>query len=375
MPWTYARGKRYWRQFQPSPLEFNDEFALARGAVLPSPKLCEPGPGSWLVTDLDSRMTQAGDSLVYATGGGGAWDRCMLASTLPFRRQSGQYLEFEFTPTTAAAYFRGGWNFVNAASATGTGANASIQYNEATIYLAGSGMVLVTDGLDVVSPLYPYALGTSTTFRVYDTGTGWLYYVSPTTALPDGWVLLWERVASFTRLSTVIPALNNLSLSGTCGHVRVRQGLVKPPVASVPLPGPGTLLTGAADGLIDAEVTAPASGSRMLVFRASDAANYWYLELDMTAQTQVLHKVVGGVDTVVAVTGDILTPGGMYRLRVLTFGPHIRTFWGIQSGPYTDDPFNQTAALFGNAPPGGASFATGEMQNLRCRSGGRMLLN
>src|SRR5712692_5976768 len=107
-PWTYARQKRYWRRFHAYPYLFNDGFAENYAAVLPSPKLCNPGPGSWLVTDLDSRMSEAGN-LTFAAGSN-AWDRCILVATTPFARQAGQYLEFELAPT-ATAYLRAGWNF------------------------------------------------------------------------------------------------------------------------------------------------------------------------------------------------------------------------------------------------------------------------
>lgn len=377
MPWSYQRNKRYWRQFHSYPFEFHDAYGVNHAAVLPSPQICVPGPGSWLVSDVASRMSVSSGKLTYASDPSPNWDRAMLVATLPFTRHAGRYCQFEWTPA-AIEYTRFGWNFVNAASATGTGANGSIQYNEANIYLAGSGMVLVTDGLDVASPMYPYSVGTSYTFRVYDQGPGqgFLYYVCPTASLPSGWVLLWERFRSFTPDTRYVLAQNNHGQTGTSAEAFVRQGLVKPPVAAHAQPGPNLLLAGAADGLFDAEVRAPLNDKRQLVFRASDSSNYWYVTLDNTNQTMVLGKVAAGVNTTVALTSVLWVPGAYYRLRVVTFANHIRTFFGINSGPLTDDSFNQTAELLGTGVAGmSGNFNDGDVLNMRCQAGGRLLLN
>lgn len=371
-PLTYARGKRYWRQRHSYPYEFNDQFGVPHAAVFPSPQIAVPGPGSWLVSDADSRMSiPAGGGLLYTGIGAQQWDRCILTSTVPFIRHSGRYCEFELTPTMAAAYLRGGWNF-NLGTSAGTGSSGQILANEATIYVGGGGFINVTDGLDVASPLYPYTLGVSYTFRVYDTGTGWLYYAR-LTSVPDSWALLWERVTSFPVVPHFNVNLNNHSVQGTCSHFFVRQGLAKPPVAGESQPGVNVWFSGAADGLIDAEVLAPTNDVRSLVFRASDANNYWYAQLNTTNQTFQLHKVVGGVDNTISLTSTLWVPGAVYRLRIVMFANHIRTFYATNSGPSTDDSFNETSLLFGTQPAG--NFNDGDIVNLRCQTGGKLLLN
>lgn len=374
MPLTYFRNKRYWRQFHQYPFELNDEFGTPHVAVLPSPQICQPGPGSWLVTDLDSRMSiPAGGGLLYA-GGGANWDRCILVATTPFARKAGMYCEFETTPTNTA-YLRAGWNF-NQGTSGGTGANGAILYNEATIYLSGGGFINLTDGLDVVSPLYPYVnTGTSYTFRIYDTGHGWLYYVRPTLT-PNAWTLLWERTHPFPHLPHFNPHYNNHSLTGTSSHFFVRQGLAKPPVANAPAPHANLLMAGAADSLIDVEIKAPTNAVRVLVFRYADANNYWFAEMNTTLQTYKLRKVAAGVTSTIASTSLLWLPGAFYRLSALTFANHIRLFSGVQSGPSTDDTFNQTAVLFGLGPTaGGGALNDGDAINLRCQTGGTLLLN
>jgi hypothetical protein len=367
-PLTYQRPRRYWRQRQATRFEFQEEFSDNVGpAPFPSPLLCRPGPGSWLVTDTDLRMTTNLSSLVYAAPPASPnWDRCMLVATLPFHRKAGRFLEFEVTPQNVA-YHRAGWN--NASAGT-------IQNNEATLYIGGGGYINVTDGLDVVSPLYPYTVGTSYVCRIYDTGTGFLYYIKRTLDPANAWTLLWERSTSYTRLTALWPALNNHSLQGGMDYARVREGMVKPPVVVAPRPPANYAVAGAADGLLEAMVLAPRNDQRSLYFRVSDASNYWRAVMDTSANTYSLRKVVAGVETVVSSVSANWTTGSYYLLRVLFFANHLRLFSGINPGPTADDAFNQTAALCGTGPiTGGGTVLEGDILNLRFQTGGALLLN
>lgn len=375
MPITYARHKRYWRQFHQYAFELNDQFAKPTAAVFPSPQICQPGPGSWLVTDLDSRMSiPAGGGLLWA-GGSNAWDRCILVSTTPFAHKAGTYCEFEITPTGLNDYIRAGWNF-NQGTSGGTGANGAILYNEACMYITGAGTLDVVDGLDVVAPLYPLTLGTSYLFRIYDTGTGWLYYVRPTASAANTWTLLWERTHSFPKVPHFNLCVNNHGQPGTSAHFFVRQGKVKPAANTALAPVANLLLSGAADSLVSVEMKAPANDTRALVFRYSNAQNYWAAVLNNLNQTLQLTKTVAGTTSVVSNTGVTWQTGAFYRLSALTFANHIRIFWGVQGPVYTDDNFNQSAVLFGMGPTaGGGGFNAGDAINLRCQTGGALLLN
>jgi len=290
----------------------------------------------------------------------------MRVSTLPFHRRAGRFLEFEVTPQNVA-YHRAGWN---------NGSAGTIQNNEATVYIGGGGFINVTDGLDVVSPLYPYAAGTSYVGRIYDTGAGFLFYIKRTLDPADSWTLLWERSTSYTRLTALWPALNNHSLQGGMDYVRVRQGMVKPPVVFAARPPASYAVAGGADGLLEAMVLAPRNDQPSLYFRVSDPNNYWRAVMDTTANTYSLRKVVAGVETIVSSLTVNWTTGSYYLLRVLYFGNHLRAFSGINSGPTADDAFNQTAALCGTGPlTGGGTVVDGDILNLKCQTGGALPLN
>lgn len=363
-PWTYQRGKRYWRKFRNPPYELQDEFSLAHATPLPSPQIAAPGPGSWLLTDLDARLSVAGGLLTYnAPPGSPNWNRTMLQSTLAFTRRAGRFLEFEFTPANIG-YLRLGFN---------NQSNPIIDNNEAHFYVGGGSFINVTDGADVASPLYPYVTGQSYTARIYDTGTGFLYYLRPSNVA--AWTLIWERTTSAPHFTSLWPNVNNHSIQGSTDFVRVRDGLVKPPVAFQALPAINYPVAGAADGIFEGAIKAPVNDQRSLYFRQTDSAHYWRLVMDTTNNTMALVKNQGGGEVTVALTSVLWSAGAAYLCRAVCFASHIRLFYGLNSGPSTDDSFNQTATTFGTGPiGGGAPGNDGDIINLKCQTGGAMLL-
>jgi hypothetical protein len=364
MPWTYQRGKRYWRQFRVPRYSLQDEFSVARASPLPSPLIATPGPGSWLLTDLDLRLSVAGNTLVYAAPPGAPnWNRTMLQSSLSFQRKRGRFIEFEFTPSNIA-YLRAGFN---------NSANPIIDNNEAAIYVGGGGFINVTDGADAASPLYPYVTGQSYTCRIYDTGSGFLYYVRPSNVA--SWTLIWERITSSPRLTLLWPNVNNHSIQGSTDFIRVLDGMLKPPVVFAAIPPVDYAVQATADGLFECAVKAPVNSQRSIYFRMVDGTSYWRLVMDTAANTFTLKKSVGGVESTVALTSVAWSPGQTYLLRAVCFGANIRLFHGLNSGPSITDSFNQTATLLGTGPiGGGAPGSTGDYLNLKAQTGGALLL-
>ena len=115
--------------------------------------MCEPGPGTLTRQDLDNRMSVNFGALTFA-GASAAWDRTYLFSQQGFTRRPGRFLECEFTPQNFD-YLRVGWQRAS---------NGLIADNDAMIYVGGGGFINVVDGLDPISPLYPYVL-LSTSYR------------------------------------------------------------------------------------------------------------------------------------------------------------------------------------------------------------------
>jgi hypothetical protein len=356
MPWSYCRGRRAGRIVAAPPYRLNDEFIVPDANPLNAqPRICEPGPGTLFWQDLDGRLSVNFGALTFA-GASGAWDRTYLYSQNPFARRAGRFLEFEWTPANLE-YLRVGWQKAK---------SGLIGDNLALMYFGGGGFVNVVDDLDVVSPLYPYTtLSTSYLGRVVDTGEGFLYYVQDRTNSPGVWTLLWRKELSPSRLDSLYPAIQNIGQQGTMQFFRVRNGSVPPPSALVRQPAQGQDACGAADGLFEVQFAVPAAGAPGLVFRKSDAGNFWKLVVNRAGGSLDLVKVVGGAATVVASTAVAWTTGTWVRPRALTFGDKIRTWLGLLAGPTATDAFNQTAALCG-------TLADVTYSDLRCDTGGTL---
>jgi hypothetical protein len=353
MPWTYCRGRKAWRQAAAAPYLLQDEFLVPDPNPLANPRICEPGPGTLNVQDLDGRLSVNFGALTFA-GASAAWDRTYLYSTMGFARRVGRYLEFEFTPQNLD-YMRVGWQ---------RAANGLIADNDAMIYIGGGGFVNVIDGIDPVSPFYPYAaLSASYRFRVVDTGDGYHYYVQE--APGTSWTLLWRKTNSNARLFAIYPAIQNIALAGTMQWFRIASGRLKPPVAFLAAPANQQASCGAADGITEVSVTVPAAGAPGLVFRQSDAANFWKLALNRAGNQLELVKVVAGAATTVAASPFTWTTGDTHLLRVVHFGDKLRAFLGNTAGPIATDAFNQTAAGIG-------TLADTTYQRLRCDAGGSL---
>ena len=84
MPWTYCRGRKYWRRTASRPYRFQDEFTVADPNPLVTPRLAEPGPGSWNVVDLDGRLAVNLNQLAITGAASAAFDRTYLENPQPW---------------------------------------------------------------------------------------------------------------------------------------------------------------------------------------------------------------------------------------------------------------------------------------------------
>jgi hypothetical protein len=350
MPWSFCRGRRHFRLRPQRPYELNDEFQVPDPNPLANPRICEPGPGALHGHDMDARMSVNFGALTFA-GASAAWDRTYLFSGgQTWSRRAGRYLEAEFTPLNIG-YMRVGWQ----QSQTGL-----ISGNLAMIYFSGSGNIEVVDDLDVMQCSYPYAAGVASyRFRVVDTGDGFLYYVQ--TAPATGWTVVWHKPLSRSRLDTLWLAIQNIDLTGTMQWLRVGSAPLRPP-SLVRQPAHNEIICGSADCLVDATLTGIASGAPGLVYRYSDAANYWRAIFDISAGQIKLIKKVAGVDTTVA-SAAFSYPGTWTKLRVVCFGNYHRVFVAQTRLLAATDAFNSTAEGVG-------TLADVTYKDLRCHTSG-----
>jgi hypothetical protein len=334
-----------------------DEFMVADANPLVDPRIAEPGPGVWDVTDLDARLSVAGGALTIVNPASASWDRTMLLLSVPFSRRRGRFLEGQFTPTANNQDQIIGWQ---------KSESALINAHEAGIRFGGGGFVLVADGTEYVNPLWPYTGGTSYAFRVYDGGAeqgDFYYYVRATSTTT--WTLIWRKRSSASFLTQLWVALNNIGHDGTMSYLRVRNGVIKNVAGFVTHPSTNQDLCGAADGIHEVQVECPASGSPGLVFRKSSSNNLWKLVLNRAGNTLDLIERNAGVDTTRATTAFTWVTGDTYLLRAVTFGDYIRCFLGRTAGPTYTSSFNNTADLTG-------TLADATYTDLRVDTGGEL---
>jgi hypothetical protein len=337
MPWSHCRGRRVAHALSLPAYELADEFSTPDANPLAAtPRLCEPGPGNLFWRDADNRLSVNFGALTFTNPGSAAWDRTYLYSANPFARKVGRYIEHEWTPQSLD-YQRVGWQ---------KAASGLIGDNVAMTYFGGGGGVNVVDDLDVAATNYPYAALTSYLCRLYDSGSGFYYYIADRATTPRVWYLLWRKDLSPSRLNTVWPAIQNIAQDGTMQYFRIRQGKVPLPAVLVRQPVANEFRCGAANGLFEATLTL-ATGKPCLFFRYSDTNNWWKLEADIAAGFLRLKKNVAGVTTTVASVAATLTAGEVLTLRVVAFKQYIRSFIGMFAGPTATSTDLQTAMSCG----------------------------
>ncbi len=315
MPWSFCRGRRYFRARPQEAYEFNDEFVVPDANPLSAqPRICEPGPGVLQWLDLDGRLSVNFGALTF-TGASGAWDRTALHTEFQsWARRRGRYLEFEWTPLVNDS-MRVGWQ---------RGSTLLIADSLAMIYFGGGATVNVVDEQDTMETGYPYSAATySYRCRVVDTGTGFLYYIRR--SIDTDWTVLWHKPLSMSRLTPIRIGIQNIAQTGTMQYLRIGNAPLRPP-SIIRQPANNELYCGAASGLLDVTFLTPASGAPGLIYRYQDAQNYWRVEIDKTAGEVQLIKKVANADTTVATYADEPNTGDTVRLRILFFGSSHRVF-------------------------------------------------
>lgn len=108
-------------------------------------------------------------------------------------------------------------------------------------------------------------------------------------------------------------------------------------------------ITGSADGVIEGSLNGGTDDDPGLVFRYSDANNYWYAQVDVTNNLLEIHKVDGGTDTVEASSAFTFSASTDYRICVTLEGDRIYAYvdFGNNSDAAVTDSHNSTATEHG----------------------------
>ena len=317
-----------------------DDFITAASAPLTSPRTCEPGPGTFTITDSGNYLSITGGELVGTNritayveprAVGGAITR---AAGLCFRNDQGGVSNN--SPTTGLA------------KASNPTLVSNLEYyflrtNATTPTFRANGgsesTTLAAIGFTYGSGMYP------TYFILRSTGVFLVVY--------DGtnYRLLW--VHSTQNTATLYPFLGcpfSGSSTTKIDNARVAQlgdpwnsdnGIATGFTAS---PSSGASLTTEVDCLVEATWTASTGVTAELDVRRTDANNRWIVRCDQAGGTIKLIERNAGVETERASAAQTWTNGTAYRIVAICRGNTIATFVaGTSKNTYASATFNNTA--------------------------------
>ncbi len=128
---------------------------------------------------------------------------------------------------------------------------------------------------------------------------------------------------------------NNLTIAGVSGQV---SGF--------------TIAGGQSNGYWSIDITLPAGSDGGIVFRATDANNWYQLDLNQATQELVIYKREAGSITAIATQSVTVTADVAYTLTILCDGPFMQGYINGKSFVSITDAFNKTATIVGPSAGG-----------------------
>jgi len=287
-----------------------DEYTDARAAGSVNSTAATPGPGTRTVIDGNNKLSVSDGQLSFATGGVGAGNPSLRYEQEI--RTAGKAVIAQATRSGNA--FMLGWD-VNTTGAI----NDGFRFVSTTSLVLADGNVVDTGAQLTISVTYQIAVvQRSSGFFAFIKGSQW-----------PNWTLMWIGVASTGNHYPAVSAIGATSV-GTVDYLRV-----------VDLPAPFTdygLSTDRKEGSVSAATTyiheadmrieyicttRPSSGNMDVVFRKTDANNYWICRINSSGDIS-LQEVVAGVATQRANAAGVVTNG--HRIIITAFDEVIRGY-------------------------------------------------
>lgn len=272
-----------------------DEFTTDDDAPLTTPRTCEPGPGSWNVTQTDNTLSISGGELVKASGTSVetkivSGDIYTFADGLAImgRRidvSGGMFISFEDQ--------RGGWlNGTNLRNMSVSNVLNLGQGSIAGYYIASTIRGTTRDKYLLGNTIYWVdATSNTTSYKVESSVLSGTYQAR----------IDWWRVAYLSAPWNSDYGIVTQMLSGARS--------------------PGDTFAHEADCLVEFTVTTlPSSGQIEVRFRVQDATNYWQVTIDSSGNLD-LDEVVGGVVTQRGTSAGVVASGE--RIVIIAFGSTI----------------------------------------------------
>lgn len=288
-----------------------DLFATPDDAPVTSPRTCEPGPGTLTFIDASNIMSISGGVLV-ASGTPAAESMVHM----DFNRASGRTMFIDVPSRTTVNAPRIGWGQQNKGNFHG------LRYSSTTA------VTLMVEETDV----YAYTLGAGThnlCFVARSTGGLVLAKLGTDTAYKLLWVTNTQATGIRSKLYFFPTLAQNLQydnwivydLGGVWGQ---DYGIA---TARSQYPDPDTVMTQAADAIVEFTWTPEAAQTLTLMVRRTDDNNCLKIECDQANGTIKLFERVAGSDNELAAgKTQTWTAGTAYRVVVILDGTTVKTF-------------------------------------------------
>lgn len=297
---------------------------FASGGVT-SPRACVPGPGSLTITDPDGALSISGGALVWNDASLSGATGMVGASAIA--RQDGLALLATLTNRTAIANaVRVGWHD-SAATVTSTTPLYALRITNATTAVASREGSDGSSGPNI--SISGSAVAYSALVIVRNGGGG---FVLDREGGSGNWTLRW--VYSRTTNASLVPIVHSPQAASdarfTQTEIRVwlasefatRWGAATYYSAT---PSSGAVGTGSANTIVSASWTPASAETLNLIFRRTDASNYWTVRGDQAGSTIKLIQVVAGVETERSSAAQTWTVGTKYRVTAIADGTIINT--------------------------------------------------
>lgn len=312
-----------------------DLFSTDEAAPLATPRTCEPGPGTWAITDTNSLLSISNDRLVWGgvLAGTGIWGNAQartaglaLLATVNISWFANR-VYIGWTPNTNASVSDSVLAYINTASSPGNLIDNAIGQNIGT---------QTADGADTYVAVILRSTGSFLLFRQGGTGAYTLLWVRNTLNTATIYPGVWGGSGSPRNVGNV----RVLNLGNYDARFKADNGLATSVTA---LPVLNTTGTHTADCLIELSGLVPSADATSLLYRSTSDTAGWRVDVNTDGNVYLQELNAGTTQRGSAAHG--VADGAAYRVVVIAEGNVHKVY--VNSGlkiTYTDaTAFNATA--------------------------------
>lgn len=284
-----------------------EQFTTAASAPLTSPRACEPGPGTFTVTDTANNFSITADGLVF-TASVNTYDPMLQApANLGNAVGTCMFLKMKMPGATNrwVAYYDKETNVIS--------------------LRASSGQLACNGGEQMGTPPGDGALHR---YYIINQNPGQFFIM-------DNKILFVGRVSVTAPCRPVIMSYTNSSSSATVRELAVAvlpapwNDLYSHATDRIAAPATGATINHAADAWVEIAWTCATNETVDLMVRRVDDNNCWIVRCSQSGSTIKIIEKVAGEETERASAAQTFLNTGLYRIHALVEGANIKVFVGL----------------------------------------------